>query len=177
MEIDYEKIRGDLDLWKKFIVFEKDLISLCQQNSLKLRIVLETSTPVEELNFPDGASYSVMCYNLYGSGMEPGPKADVEFLTGIAAKFDALPGISYALANGGFDFDGGEAVEQLTSAEAAQLAEDKNATPVRDKENGALTFSYDSHTVWYADEDTLVFWQKALEEAVGEPVNIDLWRI
>lgn len=177
IEIDFEKIRSDLDLWDKFIVFEKDLITLCQKNGLKLRIVLEPSTPIEDLNLPDGASYSVMCYNLYGIGTEPGPKADTEFLKKIAAKFGSLPGISYALANGGFDFDGKGTAKQLTSAEAAQLAKDKNVTPVRNKENGALTFSYDSHTVWYADEKTLVFWQEALNEAAGKDVDIDLWRI
>jgi spore germination protein YaaH len=177
VEIDFEKIRSDLNLWDKFIVFEKDLITLCQKNGLKLRIVLETSTPVEDLNFPDGASYSVMCYNLYGIGTKPGPKADAEFLKKIAEKFGSLPGISYALANGGFDFDGTGAAKQLTSAEAAQLAKDKNVAPVRNKENGALTFSYGSHTVWYADEKTLVFWQKVLNEAAGKDVDIDLWRI
>lgn len=177
VEIDFEKIRGDLDLWDKFIVFEKDLITLCQKNGLKLRIILEPSTPVEDLSFPDGVSYSVMCYNLYGIGTEPGPKADAEFLKKIAAKFGSLSGISYALANGGFDFDGTGAAKQLTNAEAAQLAEDKNVAPVRNKENGALTFSYGQHTVWYADEKTLIFWQKVLNEAAGKDVDIDLWRI
>ena len=177
VEIDYEKIRSDLNLWNQFIVFEKDLITLCQKNGLKLRIVLETSTPVEDLNFPDGASYSVMCYNLYGSGTKPGPKADAEFLKKIAAKFGSLPGISYALANGGFDFDGTGTAKQLTSAEATQLAEEKHATPVRNEGSGALTFVYGSHTVWYADEKTLVFWQKVLDEAAGKDTDIGLWRI
>ena len=32
----------------------------------------------DEPEFSEGASYVVMCYNLYGNGTEPGPKADLE---------------------------------------------------------------------------------------------------
>ena len=32
----------------------------------------------DALDFSEGASYAVMCYNLYGNGTEPGPKADPE---------------------------------------------------------------------------------------------------
>ena len=32
----------------------------------------------DEPEFSEGASYVVMCYNLYGNGTEPGPKADSE---------------------------------------------------------------------------------------------------
>ena len=32
----------------------------------------------DALDFSEGASYAVMCYNLYGNGTEPGTKADLE---------------------------------------------------------------------------------------------------
>ena len=32
----------------------------------------------DEPEFSVGASYVVMCYNLYGNDTEPGPKADLE---------------------------------------------------------------------------------------------------
>ena len=32
----------------------------------------------DEPEFSEGASYVVMCYNLYGNDTEPGPTADLE---------------------------------------------------------------------------------------------------
>lgn len=102
IEIDYEKIRKDLDLWQAFLKFEEKLLLLAEDAGLKVRIVLEPSTPVEQLDFPAGAEYVVMCYNLYGNGTMPGPKADFAFLQQVYEKFRVLPNISYALANGGY---------------------------------------------------------------------------
>ena len=55
IEIDYEKIRKDLDLWQAFLKFEEKLLLLAEDAGLKVRIVLEPSTPVEQLDFPAGA--------------------------------------------------------------------------------------------------------------------------
>ncbi len=39
-----------------------------------------------------------MCYNLYGNGTEPGPKADWDFLREIHEKFRDLSNVSYAFS-------------------------------------------------------------------------------
>ena len=42
-------------------------------------LLLWTVTNIyDEPEFSEGASYVVMCYNLYGNGTEPGPKEDPE---------------------------------------------------------------------------------------------------
>ena len=40
IEIDYEKIRKDLDLWQAFLKFEEKLLLLAEDAGLKVRIVL-----------------------------------------------------------------------------------------------------------------------------------------
>lgn len=104
-----------------------------------------------------------MCYNLYGNGTEPGPKADWDFLREIHEKFRNLPNVSYAFSNGGFDWEeDSQQPSQLRTGDANALAEKYEAEPVRDKNSGALYFSYTeknkTHTVWYADEPTLKTW-------------------
>lgn len=90
VEIDYEQIRDNLSLWKKFLVFEKALYPRTKKAGLDLRIVLEPSTPVSKINFPKGPEYVVMCYNLYGYGTNPGPKADYKFLKKTVKDFSSL---------------------------------------------------------------------------------------
>ena len=87
VEIDYEKIRKDLGLWDLFIAFENELIKQASDAGLEVRIVLESSTPVSQISLPKGPEYVVMCYNLYGYGTEPGPKADRGFLEDIVRDF------------------------------------------------------------------------------------------
>lgn len=182
IEIDYEKIRKDLDLWQAFFTFENELLQKAEAKGLKVRILLEPSTPVDQLAFPDGAEYVVMCYNLYGGGTEPGPKADTEFLQQMQQKFSALPNISFALANGGYDWENGSTkATQIRRAEAEALAEDAGVIPERDPDSGALYFTYKdgltTHTVWYADTDTLTHWAQTLSTAAGQNVRISLWRL
>ena len=43
-------------------------------NSVKKNVRRNYDKP----EFSEGASYVVMCYNLYGNDTEPGPKADLE---------------------------------------------------------------------------------------------------
>lgn len=182
IEIDYEKIRKDMDLWAAFLNFEEKLLALADEAGLKVRIVLEPSTPVEQLDFPEGADYVVMCYNLCGGGTDPGPKADNAFLAQLYEKFHALPGISYALANGGYLWETGtQSAVQCRAAEAKALAEKTGATPARDPASGALYFSctdgQKQYTVWYADDETLVQWADQLSALAGGNVSVSLWRI
>lgn len=177
IEIDFEKIRNDIDLWNQFINFEKDLMALCSKNHLALRIVLESSTPVDQMDLPSGPEYVVMCYNLYGMGTKPGPKADADFLKDMVMKFDSLDHVSYALANGGYDFDGSKKAEAMTSSQIQALIIEKKAKPKRDPSSQALSFTYGSHTVWFADEKTMAFWAKTLDTAAGRTVDISLWRL
>lgn len=177
VEIDFEKIRKDMPLWDKFILFEKKMMQRCGEKGLTLRILLEPSTPVEKIDLPDGPEYVVMCYNLYGYGTEPGPKADAEFLTALASKFESLGNVSYALANGGYDFGAADGTASATPSEINKLISDHNASPVRDAGSGALKFTYGSHTVWYADAGTLQYWAEILGRAAGRTVDISLWRL
>lgn len=182
IEIDYEKIRKDLNLWQAFLQFEDALLEKADARGLKVRILLEPSTPVDQLTFPEGAEYVVMCYNLYGGGTEPGPKADFDFLRQMQEKFGALPNISYALANGGYDWENGSTkAAQKRRAEAEALAQANGAEPQRDPDSGALWFTYKdggtTHTLWYADSETLALWAQTLSEAAGRKVRISLWRL
>lgn len=182
IELDYEKIRKDMELWADFLRFEEKLLGLAEENGLKVRIVLEPGTPVEQLDFPEGADYVVMCYNLHGGGTDPGAKADNSFLESLVEKFGALPNVSYALANGGYCWEGeSQTAVQCRAAEAAAMAEQAGVTPERDPDSGALFFSYTEkgkrYTVWYADETTLVQWAQQLNALTGGRVDISLWRI
>ncbi|MFR0586525.1 hypothetical protein [Lactobacillus porci] len=179
VEMDYEQIRDDTGLWKKFAVFEKELWSLCQKEQLKLRVVLEPSTPVKKISLVKGPEYVVMCYNLYGFGSAPGPKANRKFLVKTAKSFESLGKVSYALSNGGFDFGtaDGTDVTSLTTSDVKKLIKRKKAKPVRDKASGAMHFSYGSHEVWYADDQTLQIWAKTLDEAAGRKVDLSIWRM
>ena len=181
IEVDYEKIRSDFDLWDRFLTFERALLERCGQEGLALRVVLEPSTPVDRLTFPEGAEHSVMCYNLRGSGTEPGPKADFEFVDGLKQKFASVPGLRFALANGGYDWSGPATAKSLTRATAELLAAGNGTEPSRDGASGALSFSYvdsgTSHTVWYADEATLASWAERLQGDDGGLPSIDLWRL
>lgn len=182
IEIDYEKIRSDMDLWNDFIRFEKLLLEEAEKAQIPVRIVLEPSTPVEELDFPKEASYVVMCYNLYGNGTEPGPKADLDFLSELYEKFKDLPDVSFALSNGGFDWESGsDSPVQKKRIEIEELLKKSGATPERDADSGALYFTYEEkgrqHEVWYADEETLGTWTETLQTLSGGKAKISLWRI
>ena len=182
VEIDYEKIRNDMELWELFLAFEKELIRLCKENGLEVRIVLEPSTPVSELEFPEGAEYVVMCYNLFGYGTEPGPKADEEFLSNLVSDFEALPGdTGYALANGGFDWDLTEGtVTSLTDLDLGELIKECDDVE-RDPASSALHFSFErdshEHEVWGADAGTMDFWSRLIAKKTGRKVKISIWRL
>jgi len=183
IEIDYEKIRDDLKLWDMFIAFEEELIKEAEKENLPLRIVLEPSTPVDKIDLPEGPEYVVMCYNLYGYGTEPGPKADRDFLIGLCEKFEPLSdNLGFAFANGGFDWNLTKGtIEPLTDLKGRELMKAFGKEADRDEKSKTLTFTYEKgqekHEVYFADDKTLAFWAEVIYEQTGKKVRMNLWRI
>ena len=181
IEIDYEAIRKNTKLWKSFLIFIEKLYVQTQEKQLGLRVVLEPSAPIGQLDFPEGPEYVMMCYNLYGPGTTPGPKADKEFISELAKTMSLLPGEkSFAFATGGFDWAyKGDCVgitEQQAQARLTQYA----LTPERDEISAALTFDYHDeegilHEVWYADGETLRIWMELSESVQTSAPSI--WRL
>ncbi len=179
IEIDYEDIKGDDALWQLFSEFLTALKDKTSSEGLELRVVLETSA-LGKAAFPAGPEYVVMIYNLYGSHSdEPGPKADESFILETAAKSVCLgPNVCFAFATGGFDWSSIGEITSLNEKDAIETVQATNSTPVRDKSSGALSFTYQneaSHTVWYADGETLCFWMDTAKTAGIK--NFALWRL
>ena len=183
LEIDYECLYSDMDLWKSFLVFEDALIEETGKRNLDLRIVLEPATPKEGLTFPEGPEYVMMCYDLHGFGTDPGAKADRDFLTGLVNDFSFVPGLEFALANGGFDWnlDTGY-VTTMSEQNIQDLLSRYEFDKQRGDTSGALYGIYEAddgqkHTVWYADQDTLRLWYRYLCEAAGRQIRCSLWKL
>lgn len=183
IEIDYEKIRDDLKLWKLFISFENELIKAAGSEGIPLRIVLEPSTPVEKIDLPRGPEYVVMCYNLYGYGTKPGPKADRDFLVELAERFEPLSdNLGFAFANGGFDWNlSKDTIEPLTDLQGKQLIKDFGKDAKRDEKSFDITFTYEKdglkHEVYFADDETIKQWADIIYENTHKKVRINIWRI
>lgn len=180
IEIDFENLK-ELGLWTEYVRFLDLIWDKAQAKDLSMRVVLGVNTPVEDLNFPTGPEYSVMCYNLYGTHSGPGPKADADFLKKTAEKFVELQNVTYALATGGFEWnDGGVVTHSLTQEESEALAEEFMCEPRRDKSSGALYYTYQKNgekfTVWYADRQTLAAWRGTILDA-SPGAGFDLWRV
>lgn len=180
VEIDYENLK-EQELYEHFTIFIRLLWEEASARGIDVRILLEPGAPVETAEFPEGPEYVVMCYNLYGTHSRPGPKADKLFLEEIAKRFSGLTRINYALANGGFDWGADDHVTRaLTESDAETLLEKYACTPERDADSFGLHFSYEDengrHTVWYADEETLLEWRRILENTSGGAVRTSLWR-
>lgn len=184
VEIDYEAMKKDMELWKLFASFVNELYGKTSERGMKLRVILEPGAPVEELGLVKGPEYVFMCYNLYGYGTEPGPKADENFLISMVEKGKILPGETYfAVANGGFDFIKASGETEQISTEEAILRQSQagdNKTIRRDEKSGCKVYSYkDSkgreHEVWYADDETLNFWYGILEREGAK--GLSLWRL
>jgi len=179
IEIDYERIRKDMTLWGMFINFENTLIEKASAYGLKVRVVLEPGIPFDSIDFPAGAEYVIMCYNLYGYSAEAGPKADYAFLGELVDKSAYLPGnTNFALANGGFRFSE-DGATGLTYDQAVSLADEYGAEVTRDDNSGALYFSFTEngkdYQVWYADDVTIELWVNYLEQKGCN--RFTLWRI
>ena len=181
VEIDYEAIRKDYALWELFNSFVTKLSREASNEGLALRIVFEPSAPFQNYTWPSDAEYVMMCYNLFGYGTEPGPKANPSWVKELAAKMNTLPGVkNLAFATGGFDFSADGKVAQIGKADAVALLSQKNAEVQRDAASGALWFDYTdeggtTHQVWYADEETINLWKQAGRE--GGINRVSIWRL
>ncbi len=182
IEIDYEGMKKDIELWNLYIQFINELYQAAATKGVLVRIVIEPGIPVNEnFEFPDGPEFVMMCYNLYGYGTEPGPKANKEFLLEMVKKMEVFPGkVNFAVATGGFDFAKGGVVVQVTEVKATQLAKEYDKTPKRDEESQSLVFSYIdnngmSHEVWFADNQTIQYWFDVIKGA-GD-YELSIWRI
>ena len=177
VEIDYEKISDGA--WEGFCDFCARLNTALEKNAKKMRVVLEPGAPVERGGLPADPEYIMMAYNLYGSGTDPGPKANDEFIRELAIKMRTIPdNKTMAFATGGYDWDSHGVAEQVDETEAYNLS--KNGGEVqRDNGSGVLYFTYqkdgETHTVWYADSQTLRRWFD-LSRALGIG-NIAVWRM
>ncbi|WP_130616481.1 glycosyl hydrolase family 18 protein [Cohnella abietis] len=180
VDIDYEKI-NDSD-WENVCAFYLELYERLKPLGKKMRIVLEPRAPIERLILPEGPSYIMMAYNLFGNHSGPGPKADHEFIEKLAKRMEKLPGNPViAFSAGGFDWssDNGK-VTSLTEKQAEKLLLDTKATSKRDPKSGGVYFEYRDkdnieHTVWYADKETFSQWIRTASKAGIH--NIALWRL
>lgn len=164
IEIDYEQMHKDKSIWPMYIAFIEELYPKCVEENLELRVVLNWKD-VEDVVFPEGPDYVIMCYNLYGthSKNEGGPKADIAFLSKVYELNKKLPGsVQMALANGGFSWSSEGVVKAVTQDMAVDLQKQFDVSPKRDDGSGALYFEYIDdgieYEVWYADSKTLRTW-------------------
>lgn len=180
IEIDYEKIRKNMRLWNDYILFINELYQKAEDNGLKLRVVLEPEMPFDKLNFSEGPTYVMMCYNLHGSFSGPGEKANPEFIKNLIESMDRIQGKKeFAIATGGFDWGSNGKVNSITEADAVSLLKKSNAEVKRDSESQCLFFSYKdeddiSHEIWYADKITLKSWMNVITE---KGYDISIWRL
>ena len=180
VEIDYEAIRNDMELWNNYLLFIDELYSKCTEAQLKLRIVLEPNTPIDNLNFREGPTYVIMCYNLHDASSTPGEKANPKFIKELINKMKKVPGKkSFAISTGGFDWPLNKKATSICQTEAEILAKKYNVKEERDLESQCLVFKYVdesniSHEVWYADENTLNKWMSVIDES---GYDISIWKL
>lgn len=177
IEVDYENIPEDLI--DDYLHFIKDLNKALQKEDLSLRVVLEPSFPVEDVDLPEDPLYSVMAYDLYGTHSGPGPKADDEFLDGLANRFLSKPNdVEVAFANGGFSWEDEEA-STLTYHQVEEIVEKYDPEITEDEKSGAKTFTYEEagkeKEVWYVDNDTLEHWRERIKQH-DEDMSFSYWR-
>lgn len=181
IEIDYEAIKKDMELWRLYEKFCSYLYKKASEAGLHMRVVLEPNAPIEKLKLPEGPDYIMMCYNLHGPKTKPGPKADKEFIKNMVKKMSALPGHKgFALATGGFDWNENGEVKAVAQIQAKQLIKEYNSVVIRDGESYAITFSYKDeeekkHEVWYADMITINYWMDIIA-GYGD-YGISIWRL
>lgn len=179
VEIDYENINSGN--WNGVVALYRELYQALLQHDRKLRIVLEPSAPLQNLELPEGPEYVVMAYNLYGYHSGPGPKADKKFIQQLIRKMEAIPGNKrLAIATGGFAWNGNGKVKAVTEKEAQELSLLSQDGVERDVASGSLYFNYinadgSETTVWYADGVTLRDWIRTARDAGCH--RIAIWRL
>lgn len=180
IEIDYERIGKDIELWNEYLLFIDELYKETEKEGLELRIVLEPNTPFEKLDFIHGPTYVMMCYNLYGGFSEAGEKANPKFIKELIDKMVKVPGNkNFAIATGGFNWDSNGKVTSILEIDAKKLVEKYKLKENRDIESQCLTFNYTDednvkHEVWYSDKTTLELWMKVIYEA---GYDVSIWRL
>ena len=163
IEIDYEAIKRDEELWARFRLFVERLYSRCLNEDLLLRVVLGPFD-ADTGNFPEGPDYVIMCYNLHGPHSGPGPKADVAFLVQTFKRNRSLPGnVAMAFSNGGFSWDENGNCRAVTETRAIELLSEYGANAERDTASHSLSFGYETDegvpvNVWFADRNTIEYW-------------------
>ena len=179
VEIDYERI--DDDDWDNMVLFYRELYDRLSAEGKTLRIILEPGTSLSRLALPEGPTYVLMAYNLFGNRTDPGPKANLGYIATLAKSLKKLPGEHVmALSVGGFDWDEAGQAVAVTEEKAAELAKSSEQPVERDPASGSLFFTYRdasnrAHTVWYADAATLQSWIGAVQAAGINKVA--LWRL
>jgi len=112
------------ELLRLFIKFIDELYVAATKKELLIRVLLEPNSIIEKFTLPGGPEYVMMCYNLYGYGTKPGPKANKDFLISMVEKMSRIPGKKgFAVANGGFDFHESGSVEQISTKDAIKKQE------------------------------------------------------
>lgn len=167
LEIDYENIHEDRELWSGYMAFLQELYDELQMRGISLRSCLEWDS-ILYTELPEGPEYSIMCYSLFGYHSGPGPKADGAFLRTVAELYQGRKDICMALATGGYDWNGDSVERELSEKEAVKAFRSRNLKPARDPDSGVLYGSYvqngETHTVWYADAETLRGWMEIMQE-------------
>lgn len=180
IEVDYEAIKDDLELWDSFVLFIQELYAVAQDKDLKVRVLFEPSAPLEALDLPTGPEYVMMCYNLFGIGTDPGPKANKNFIIKMVQKMKTIQSpTTFALATGGFDWQD-DTVVALTEVQAEELRISYDEEAYRDENSQYLVFNYtdesgQEHEVWYADSVTLDFLMNVASQEGAE--SFALWRL
>ena len=180
VEIDYERIKDNIELWNEYISFINELYTKANNINKEVRIILEPNTPLEKLQFSEGPTYVMMCYNLYSNNTEPGEKANPEFIQECIDRMQSVPGEkSFAIATGGIDWQDGEQGKSINEKSAKELLQKYKVYPIRDVESKCLRFKYvdennNNHDVWYADKETLNSWLNVINKNGYEA---SIWRL
>lgn len=180
VEIDYESIKNNMELWNNYLLFIDELYIKCTEAQLKLRVVLEPSIPIDKLNFNEGPTYVIMCYNLHDSSSDPGEKANPKFIKELMNKMKKVQGKKvFAIATGGFDWASNKKTTSICQTEAEMLAKKYKVTEKRDLESQCLVFNYTDeanvkHEVWYADKNTLNAWSSVIDES---GYDVCIWKL
>lgn len=179
VELDFEKIPGEE--WEAYVTFIDKLGAMLASQDIALRVVLEPSSPIDEIKLPHQYEYVMMMYNLYGLHSEPGPKANFSFIKSLVQKCQSfLENVRFAFSVGGFDW-GEKHVAGKTYVQVQELIKTYEVSDVtRDAKSGALSFTYVDetggfHEVWFADEETIESWINVVMEQ-GEN-KVALWRL
>lgn len=179
IELDIEKIPSEE--WEAYASFIENLGELLEKHGLSLRIVLEPSSPIDEVELPKEYEYVMMMYNLYGLHSGPGPKADFPFIKSLVQKCQSsLEKVRFALSVGGFDWSGNR-VTGKTFVQIQELMKNYEVKDMkRDSKSDVLSFTYVDeanmlHEVWFADKTTIETWINVIKEQ-GEH-RVALWRL